>query len=139
MDTVEFRRYELTDSQDPQMGVGLAVGVVNNVLTVTLDIPELGAENPLKMAFGLESPKNNIADSGRLEALKAKYGANNNSFGLVDFREVIKGFTTTDGNRLARQLNTAGSDPMLDELRTPACHTEFTQIAENWYANGGIW
>ncbi|HDM8183388.1 TPA: hypothetical protein P0E26_000059 [Vibrio harveyi] len=132
LDTVEFRRYELTDSQDPQMGVGLAVGVVNNVLTVTLDIPELGAENPLKMAFGLESPKNNIADSGRLEALKTKYGANNNSFGLLDFREIIKGFTTTDGNRLARQLNTAGSDPMLDELRTPACHTEFTQIAENW-------
>ena len=51
LDTVEFRRYELTDSQDPQLGIGLAVAVVNNVLTVTFDIPELGVENPLKIGF----------------------------------------------------------------------------------------
>ncbi|WP_104024099.1 hypothetical protein [Vibrio hyugaensis] len=132
LDTIEFRRYELTDSQDPQLGIGLAVGVVNNVLTVTFDIPELGVENPLKLAFGLESPKNNIVDSGRLEAVKTKYGASNNSFGIFDIREVIKGLTTLDGNRMARQLKMAESDPTLDALRSPACHTEFTQIAENW-------
>ncbi len=132
LDSVEFRRYELTDSQDPQLGIGLAVGVVNNVLTVTFDIPELGVENPLKLAFGLEAPKSNIVDSGRLEAVQTKYGMNNNSFGIFDIREIIKGLTTLDGNRMARQLKNVDSDPTLEQLRSPACHTEFTQIAENW-------
>jgi len=129
---VEFRRYELTDSQDPQLGIGLAVAVVNNVLTVTFDIPELGVENPLKLAFGLEAPESSILDSGRLEAVQAQYGTNNNSFGIIDVREVIKGLTTVDGNRMARQLKMADSDPTLELLRSSACHTEFTQIAENW-------
>ncbi|MDK9775670.1 MULTISPECIES: hypothetical protein [unclassified Vibrio] len=132
LDKVEYRRYELTESQDKLMGIGLVVAVVDNVLTVTFDIPELGVESPLKLAFGLESPKNSIVDSGRLEALQNKYGASNNSFGIVDIREIIKGLTTVDGNRMARQLKIIQSDPVLDQLRSPACHTEFTQIAENW-------
>ena len=33
---------------------------------------------------------------------------------------------------MARQLKMADSDPTLEQLRSPACHTEFTQIAENW-------
>ncbi|WP_045390610.1 hypothetical protein [Vibrio rotiferianus] len=132
LDKVEYRRYELTESQDKLMGIGLVVAVVDNVLTVTFDIPELGVESPLKLAFGLESLKNSIVDSGRLEALQNKYGASNNSFGIVDIREIIKGLTTVDGNRMARQLKIIQSDPVLDQLRSPACHTEFTQIAENW-------
>ncbi|MCV5655819.1 hypothetical protein OFN54_31245, partial [Escherichia coli] len=87
-----------TDSIDPQDGIGLVVAVVDNVLTLTVDVPQLGVQNPIKMALGLEAPSQNIADSGRLEALQAKYGENNNSFGYFDHREVIKGLTTKDGN-----------------------------------------
>ncbi|MCQ4503639.1 hypothetical protein NON27_25895, partial [Vibrio parahaemolyticus] len=46
--TVEYRRYEMTDAVDPQDGIGLGVAVIDNVLTVTVDIAELGDLNPLK-------------------------------------------------------------------------------------------
>ncbi|MGU3807977.1 hypothetical protein ACVZHJ_08570 [Vibrio diabolicus] len=132
---VEFRRYEMTDSVDPQDGIGLVVAVVDNVLTLTVDIPQLGVQNPLKMALGLESPSQNIAESGRLAALQAKYGENNNSFGYFDHRELVKGLTTKDGNIFARQvsmLDAIDPEPTIQEMRSPACHTELTQVAENW-------
>ncbi|MDW3155764.1 hypothetical protein R8O70_25430, partial [Vibrio sp. 779(2023)] len=77
--TVEYRRYEMTDAVDPQDGIGLVVAVTDNVLTVTVDIAELGDLNPLKMALGLESPTQSLADSGRAEAIQTQYGKNNNS------------------------------------------------------------
>ncbi len=131
---VEYRRYALTEATELQQSVDLIVAVTDKVLTVTVDIPQLGEQNPLKMALGLEAPAANLADSGRLEALQAKYGNNNNSFAYVDHREIIKGITTADGNMLARQLTLIDAeDHILDEtVRSPACHTEFTQIAENW-------
>ncbi|MDF5164328.1 hypothetical protein P3623_24525, partial [Vibrio parahaemolyticus] len=107
----------------------------DNVLTLTIDVPQLGVQNPIKMALGLEAPSQNIADSGRLEALQAKYGENNNSFGYFDHREVIKGLTTNDGNMFARQISTLDAidpEPTIEEMRSPACHTELTQVAENW-------
>ncbi|MBO0217385.1 hypothetical protein J0676_28350, partial [Vibrio sp. Vb2880] len=83
--------YEMTDAVDPQDGIGLVVAVIVNVLTVTVDIPELGDLNPLKMARGLESPTQSLADSGRAEAIQTQYGKNNNSFGYMDHGEIIKG------------------------------------------------
>ncbi|MDF2153067.1 hypothetical protein [Vibrio sp. CAU 1672] len=130
--TVEYRRYELTDAADPQNGIGLVVAVVDNVLTITVDVPKLGEQNPLAMAFGLEAPAVSLADTDRLKALQDKYGENNNSFGYVDHREIIKGLTTRDGNLLAQQLSRIEPDPELEQLRSPACHREFTQIGQHW-------
>ncbi len=130
--TVEYRRYEMTDAVDPQDGIGLVVAVIDNVLTVTVDIAELGDLNPLKIALGLESPTQSLEDSGRAEAIQTQYGKNNNSFGYIDHREIIKGLTTVDGNMFARQLTRLNVDPNITEMRTPVCHNEFTQIAENW-------
>jgi hypothetical protein len=130
--TVEYRRYEVADVQDPQKGMGLVVAVIDNVLTITIDVPMLGEANPLKMALGLEAPAHNILDTGRLAALQSKYGESANSFGLIDHQQIIKGLTTADGNLMARQLKLFENERMMKELRSPACHTEFTQIAQNW-------
>lgn len=132
LDSVEYRRYKLAGPEDSLPEIALAISVLNNVLTITLDAPGLDAENPIKMALGVESPKVSILDTGRLEAMQTKYGTNNNSFGFFDFREIIKGLTTSDGNMMARQMLMGEPKLGLDELRSPACHTEFTQVAENW-------
>ncbi|AUI87605.1 hypothetical protein BS333_14420 [Vibrio azureus] len=144
LESVEYRRYTLiestSDATDPADAVdvnetkeiNLAVGVVDNVLTVTLDIPSLGAENPLKTAFGLTKPKMSILDTERLTELQDQYGEQNNAFMFVDFRQIVEGLTSSDGNRMARQMMTLDIASKLEKARAPECHNELSQIAANW-------
>ena len=132
LETVEYRRYTLIPATTDNEEINLAVAVVDNILTITLDIPSLGSENPLKTAFGLTAPKLSIADTDRLEKLQEKYGEDNNSFMFVDFRQIVEGLTSTDGNQMARQVMALDLATELEAARAPECHSELSQIAKNW-------
>ena len=135
LDNIEYRSYELATKDLDGLDANLIVAVNDNVLTLTIELPILDAESPLKLALGLEAPKASLVDSGKIEALQSKYGDNYNAFMYIDNAEIIKGVTTTDGNRLARQVGVIDQkepEPALSVLRSPICQSELATIASNW-------
>ncbi|WP_436323910.1 hypothetical protein ACSEYT_17295 [Vibrio cidicii] len=132
---VDFRRYTVADKQEFGIGLDLIIATEGKVLTITLDSPELGNESPLKMALGQEKPMRSLADTEILSALQAKYGKENNSYAYFDHQALIKGLTTKEGNRIAKQLNVI-KQPQDEEvfalLQTPACQQELATIGSNW-------
>ncbi|MBE4601476.1 hypothetical protein [Vibrio navarrensis] len=132
---VDFRRYTVADKQEFGIGLDLIIATEGKVLTITLDSPELGSESPLKMALGQEKPTRSLADTDILSALQAKYGKEHNSYAYFDHQALIKGLTTKEGNRIAKQLNVI-KQPQDEEvfslLQTPACQQELATIGSNW-------
>lgn len=134
LEGVKYRLYELTEAEN---GVKLVVSVSKDkVLTITLDAPMLGRENPLKLALGLEEPQASLVDSGKIADLRATYGKENNAFVYLDNAELVKGFTSTDGNLLARQIETLrqknSASDNVRALHSASCQTELAAFAANW-------
>src|SRR5690606_22272559 len=131
---VDFRRYNNADKQEFDIGLDLIIDTEDKVLTITSDNPEMGNESPLKMAQGQEKPTRYLADTDILSALQTKYGKENNSYAYFDHQALIKGLTTKEGNRIAKQLNVI-KQPQDEEvfalLQTPACQQELATIGSN--------
>lgn len=131
---VEYRSYELTEVEQ---GIKLVLSVnKENTLTITVDAPALDAENPLKLALGLELPQESLATSNKIADLRAKYGQETNAFAYLDNVEIVKGLTSTDANRLARQFEIMNQKKSAPEeflaLRSAGCKAELTSFANNW-------
>nr|WP_254620234.1 hypothetical protein [Vibrio metschnikovii] len=136
---VTYRRYRLTEEEDEDIGLIIAVG--NQVATFTLDLPMLGEENPLKLALGIEKPQLSFAQSDRFSELKTKYGQQYSNYAYLDHQAIIQGLTQPASNRIARQLEVLQqqtSEPFLDEIRHPNCQTELAAIARNWPRTVGL-
>ncbi|MBC3619999.1 hypothetical protein [Vibrio metschnikovii] len=136
---VTYRRYRLTEEEDEDIGLIIAVG--NQVATFTLDLPMLGEENPLKLALGIEKPQLSFAQSDRFSELKTKYGQQYSNYAYLDHQAIIQGLTQPASNRIARQLEALQqqtSEPFLNEIRHPNCQTELAAIARNWPRTVGL-
>lgn len=130
---IDYRRYQLTDKRDGDLG--LIIAVDGQIATFTIDIPVLGEQNPLKMALGIEKPQHSLADSTILSDLQKKYGPQHTVYAYFDHQAVIKGLTQPDSNLFAQQLDVLvpnNRNPFIQEIRQPACQSDFAAIGKNW-------
>lgn len=131
-----FRAYVLDDSPS---GKGdrfeLLVAYVDGWAVWTANT-HLNDEQAVKVALGVEKPAAALADSGKLEAIEKKHGFSKDMLTYVDHQGLVKGFTTADGNSLAKMITQAmqaENDPdALADIRTPECQAEMGAIAANW-------
>ncbi|KJY66484.1 hypothetical protein [Vibrio nigripulchritudo] len=138
---VSYRSYSIAD-EDGQTKLELVVAVHQGMATLTLDSADFGELSPLKIALGIEAPTQSIAQAETIKQLIAKHpNLSDESVGYFDHQQLVTGFTTTDGNLLAKHVAkiselVKADDPSainpFAEIQTEQCKTEFASIAANW-------
>lgn len=134
LENVNYRIYPLTDNNDPTQ-LEAIIAIDKGLLTVTINTAYQD-QNVLATALGLSKPENTLADSGKIEQIIKDHGFSRASVGFINYVEIVKGFTTTDGNQLAQQIyalegKSVSTSPFA-EFRSPECATDFASIANNW-------
>ena len=134
LETISYRAYPISDETDP-VNAEIIVAIDNGLLTVTLNSAYHG-ETLLAQALGLTKAEKSLAASGSIKEIIKKHQFKDASIGFINHIELVKGFTTLDGNQLAKQLTSLqeklGNDDSLTEIRSAQCANEFATIAENW-------
>ncbi|MCL1058793.1 hypothetical protein L2729_12455 [Shewanella gelidimarina] len=130
---VNYRSYPLLDATEDEQ-INLVVAVHDSMLTMTLDA-SFSEPVLLETALAVTPVERSIVDAKIIEDIIAKHGFTNEGISYINHQEIVKAFTSTDGNQLARQLTKlfamAEEDPFA-ELRSPACNQELSAIAANW-------
>lgn len=115
-----------------EVQLDLLVRTGDGWLTLALSSNKLPVAQ-LSEVLGTKQPADNLAASHSLVALQQKYQLNPGSFGYVSFAELSKPLTSTDGNRLAKDLNTlfaAQTGVAFADWRTPACQADVAAITK---------
>ncbi|MCL1049604.1 hypothetical protein L2755_08235 [Shewanella abyssi] len=130
---VNYRSYRLTDTNEDEH-INLVVAVYDSILTLTLDT-SFSEPALLETALAVTPVEHSIVDAKIIEDIIAKHGFTNEGISYINHQEIVKAFTSTDGNQLARQMTKlfemAEEDPFV-ELRSPVCNQELSAIAANW-------
>lgn len=130
---VNYRSYPLLDETEEEQ-IDLVIAVHDSILTITLDA-SFSEPALLETALGVTAVKRSIVDAKIIEDIIAKHGFTNEGISYINHQEIVKAFTSTDGNQLARQLTKlfamAEKDPFV-ELRSAECNQELSAIAANW-------
>ncbi|WP_026339293.1 hypothetical protein [Psychromonas ossibalaenae] len=134
LQTVNYRAYQLSDDSDEQK-VELIIAQDRGLLTLTLNT-SFNNQALLSTALGLTPVEDSLAKSGVIEQTIKKYNFDSASVGFINHIEIIKALTTSDGNQLARQLDSLaayfGEERPLAAIQTAECASDFNSIAENW-------
>lgn len=128
---IPYRVYALGDEETQ---LDMLVAVNNNRLIITFNTA-LNNDDLLTSAFELAPVTDSLADSVMLEKTIDKYQFSQSSLSFINHETLIKGITTLDGNRLAKQLarfaEIEGEDGFA-ELKAEQCSQELQGIAANW-------
>lgn len=130
-----FKRYPLLDSEQK---ISLIIGTDKQHAVFLLDFG-IESEQVLSLvALGQSKPEKSLAESKRLESLRAEYKLDPAFVGYVDHRQIVTGLTTKDGNRMAKMVQKLAaklpeqSAKSFAELQTEGCQKDFHAMAANW-------
>ncbi|WP_298772545.1 hypothetical protein [uncultured Shewanella sp.] len=128
---IHYRVYGLGD-EDTQLDMLVAVN--HNRLIITFNTA-LNDDDLLTSAFELTPVTDSLAGSDLLEKIIDKYQFSQSSISFINHEALVKGITTFDGNRLAKQLaryaEIEGEDGFA-ELKAEQCSQELQGVAANW-------
>lgn len=138
---VAYRSYSLAEENN-ETKLEFVVAVHQGIATITLDSADFGATSPLKVALGVEAPVQSVAQADTINKMLAAHPElGKDSVGYLDHQQFATGFTTTDGNLLAKHIakiselikaeNPSSENP-LTAVQTEQCKTEIAGIAANW-------
>ena len=134
LQALNYRAYQLSDENDPAK-VELIVAIDRGLLTVTLN-SAYNEQTLLATALGLTKVENSLAASGQIEEIIKTHNFKQASVGFINHIELLKGFTTINGNQLANQITTLEKhyhqESPFAAIRNAQCESEFAGIAKNW-------
>ncbi len=128
---VSYRRYRF---QKDDISIDLLVTVKEGWATLALTSDKLASANVSEL-LAVTKPAKSLNTENTLGRIAAKYNLSRDALGFVSFTELARTLTTTDGNRLARDLNglfAAELEPVLAAWRTKDCQQDVGSIAANW-------
>lgn len=129
----DYRAYTLTDIDDTER-LELVVAEREGWVTITFN-SSFNDSQLLEMALGLTQVENPISQTHILQDMVAEHGFMADGISFINHLELVKAFTSTDGNMLAKQLTklfaSQGEDPFV-EFKTPSCQSELMSVANNW-------
>lgn len=128
---VSYRQYAFGDEEQT---LDMIVAVNHNRLIITFNT-DLNDDDLLNVALELSPASQSLFDAKTIETIIEKYSFSESSISFINHESLIKGFTTTEGNRLARQLaryaKNEGED-VFSEFKQENCRVELQGIAANW-------
>ena len=134
LQSLTYRAYPLTDEDDPA-NVELIIAIDKGLLTITLN-SAYSEQTLLATALGLTKAENSLAASGQIEEIIKAHNFKQASVGFINHIELLKGFTTINGNQLAAQITTLEKQHHQESpfaaIRNAQCESEFAGIADNW-------
>ncbi|MCW8994665.1 MAG: hypothetical protein OQK77_02500 [Psychromonas sp.] len=134
LQSLNYRAYQLTDENDPAK-IELIVAINKGLLTLTLN-SAYHDQKLLAIALGLTKVENSLASSGKVEELIKTYHFKQGSVGFINHIELLKGFTTTDGNQLAKQITALEKyyphKHPFTAISNSQCANDFASITSNW-------
>ena len=139
LDKASYRRYSIEDGQNKGNSIDFIIGYKSNNVIMTIDINSDDKER-LAIALGQKKPLKSLASSGQVEQTVEKYQFGQNSlFGFVNHKEIANALTSSDANRLAKEItylkqkSQQGSQKgPLDSLSSAECRKDILAIVDNW-------
>ncbi|MDP2571328.1 hypothetical protein Q8W40_03965 [Vibrio penaeicida] len=138
---VAYRSYSMAEENN-ETKLEFVVAVHQGIATITLDSADFGATSPLKVALGVEAPVQSVAQADTINKMLAAHPElGKDSVGYLDHQQFATGFTTTDGNLLAKHITkiselinaeSPSSENPLAIVQSEQCKTEIAGIAANW-------
>lgn len=133
LDGIDYRAYSLLDDSEEEH-IDIIFAVDKGWLTITLNT-SFNAPELLETALGIKQVDNPITATTMLQDMIHQHGFVEDSISFINHVELVKGITSVDGNRFAKQISKLVSsqqdDPFAD-LRSPECQSELMSIANNW-------
>jgi len=130
-----YRRYPIVE-ENGQTELEFIIGITDGFATFTVNIDRLKDANPLEMALGLKKPAHSVASSNILEQVQTKYSQMaDQQISYIDHQQLATGFTTQDGNLIAKQLTKLSAEEPTNpfaEMQTLECQNDIQSIAANW-------
>ncbi|QIR13677.1 hypothetical protein [Shewanella aestuarii] len=130
---IDYRAYSLLDDSEEER-IDIIFAIDKGWLTITFNT-SFNAPELLETALGAKQVDNPITATTMLQDIIHKHGFAKDSVSFINHVELIKGLTSLDGNRLAKQISKLASSQQDDpfaKLRSPECQSELMSIANNW-------
>lgn len=134
LQSLDYRAYQLTDESDSPK-IELIIAIDKGLLTVTLNTPYT-QQSLLATALGLNKVENSLAASGQIEEILSTHNFKQSSVAFINHSELLKGFSTVNGNQLASHISTLEKQyrqtSPFAAIRNAQCESELLSIAANW-------
>jgi hypothetical protein len=133
-----FKRYPLLDGEQK---ISLIIGTDKQQAVFLVDLG-IDSEQVLSLvALGQSKPEKSLAESRRLESLRAEYNLDPAWMGYVDHQQIVTGLTTKDGNRMAKMVQKLAAHPLSGTRNlSPSCKQKaVTMISKLWLQTGRAW
>lgn len=128
---VKYRQYRLVKEE---MTLDFLVSVKNGFATLALSSEKFDAQH-LAIVVQAAQPEQNLANTSLLADVQRKYQLSSDSIGFLSSEQLLKFVTTTDGNRLAKDVNTLFGKELgvaLASWRNQACVSDMAAISKSW-------
>ncbi|WP_213998401.1 hypothetical protein [Arsukibacterium sp.] len=112
----------------------LLVSVTDGWGNMALVLPTQG-EQTRQLALLTAKPERSIISDNQLANIASDYKLNPNAIGFISFKQLATGLTTTDGNRLAHDIQLLASPQFSTAMQpwnTAECQQDLSSITESW-------
>lgn len=131
---LQYRAYTLENNEKGEK-FELLVAFEDGWATWTINTHVNDAKT-IDIALAQAEPVQSLEQAGTIEQIATQHGFIKSYISYIDHQQLVKAFTTENGNTLATMLTkamTAGGDPDgLADVRNPECQSEMAAIAANW-------
>lgn len=128
---VNYRVYHFNKDE---VKIDLLVTVHGGWATVVLTSDVLNNSN-VDLLLALAKPEKSLNSENTLAQISSKYNLRKDSIGFISFAELARSVLTTDGNRLAKDLDVLFGEELtmnLAEWRNETCQADVASITKNW-------
>ncbi|MBV2129281.1 hypothetical protein [Arsukibacterium indicum] len=92
-------------------------------------------EETRQLALMAAKPERSILSDNQFANMAANYKLNPNAIGFISFQQLVTGLTTTDGNRLANDIQLLASPQFvaaMEPWRSAECQQDLSSITSSW-------
>ncbi|WP_019676325.1 hypothetical protein [Arsukibacterium perlucidum] len=126
-----FRSYQFNFGE---FSAELLVSVTDGWGNMALVLPTQ-SEQTRQLALLTAKPERSIVSDNQLAKMASDYKLNPNAIGFISFQQLVTGLTTTDGNRLANDMQLLASPQLsaaMQPWQTAECQQDLTSITNSW-------
>ena len=126
-----YRSYTFTVGE---FSAELLVSVTDGWGNMALVLPIQG-EQTRQLVLMAAKPERNITSDNQLANMVSEYKLNPNAIGFISFQQLVTGLTTTDGNRLANDVQLMANpqfNAMMEPWRSTECQQDLAAITNSW-------
>lgn len=126
-----FRSYQFNFGE---FSAELLVSVTDGWGNMALVLPTQ-SEQTRQLALLAAKPERSIISDNQLANMASDYKLNPNAIGFISFQQLVTGLTTTDGNRLANDMQLLASPQFsaaMQPWQTAECQQDLTSITNSW-------